>query len=188
MLCELIGVDYKGIVSRGEVEGGILTRESPIGPAGAAVAFTVAVFLVGGCVDHDENFTRGRIQTTCDGSIPVCDRRADCVVGDDVYLEGTFPGGRDTIVRTESDGNRLIVRFLLRKMVAPGTELLVRAHGSGCGEISEAHPKDVDLFERAGDDRILEFQLDLAGRGDHLLEVFSDMGADYTMTTTVEEK
>jgi hypothetical protein len=142
---------------------------------------------LGGCVDQDTVFTRGRIQATCNAAIPVCDGRAACVIGNDDYVEGTFPGGQKTIVRTETADNRLVVRFLLDEMVSPGTEMLVRAHQPGCNAFEQQHPTDVDLFERAGDDRILQFTLDLPGQGDHLLEVFSDMGADYRMTTTVEK-
>jgi hypothetical protein len=139
-----------------------------------------------GCVEADETFTQGRLRATCNSAIPVCDTRAACVLGDDEYLEGSFPGGEEFIVRTESGDRRLVVRFLLREMISPGTEMLVRAHQSGCAEFDERRLRDVDLFERAGDDRILQFELDLQGRGDHLVEIFSDMAADFSMTTTVE--
>lgn len=152
------------------------------------LASLLAVPALSGCVEQDSIFTQGRIQTTCNGAIPICDSRAACVVGDDVYVDGTFPGGQKTIVRTQTDKNRLIVRFLLREMLNPGTEILVRAHSPSCNYFDDQHPQDVDLFERAGDDRVLEFQLNLRGEGDHLLEIFSDMAADYTMTTTVQDK
>jgi len=146
----------------------------------------VGAAAAGGCVSDDEVFTEGRLRTTCDGAIPICDSRGACILGNDKYIDGQFPGGNKLIVRTGTDDNDLIVRFLLREMLSPGTEILVRAYEPGCSNFDERHIEDTDLFERAGDDRTLEFDLDLPGRGDHLLEIFSDMGAEYSMTTTVD--
>ncbi len=44
----------------------------------------------------------------------------------------------------------------------------------------------MDVFARAGDDRTLEFTLPTGGRGDHLLEIFSDMSAEWLITAEVE--
>lgn len=154
--------------------------------AARTVALCTCALLAVSCVRQDEVFTQGRVKTTCGDAIPVCDTRAACVLDDNVFVEGAFPGGLKSIVRTESENNTLLVRFLLDDMSSPGSELLVRAHQPGCGQFNERHPQDVDLFERAGDDRILQYELELEGTGDHLVEIFSDMAADYTMTVTVE--
>lgn len=150
------------------------------------LALGTCAVLLASCVRQDEVFTEGRVETTCGNAIPVCDTRAACVLDDNSFVEGAFPGGIKTIVRTESEKSRLLVRFLLDDLSSPGTELLVRAHDPGCGNFNERHPQDVDLFERAGDDRILEYELQLNGSGDHLVEIFSDMASDYTMTVTSE--
>lgn len=153
------------------------------------IGFCVALFAVvsaTGCADQESLFTQGRIETSCDGAVPICNTRAGCVLGNDVFLEGSFPGGRKMIVPTETPNNQLFVRFLFRDMRAPGTEMLVRANDPDCSDFDETHLTDVDLIERAGDDQILEFKLKLDGRGDHLLKVFSDMTTSYKMTTKVE--
>jgi hypothetical protein len=141
-----------------------------------------------GCVDDESVFTQGRIEKPCNAAIPVCDVQAACTLKNDEYYEGQFPGGQRVIVTTETDDAKLIARFLLREMLYPGTEMLVQAHTPDCGRFTEEHPQDVDLFDLAGDDRVLEYQLELPGRGDHLVEIFSDMSADYTMTLTIEEE
>lgn len=151
-----------------------------------ALAALLCALAATSCVRQEEVFTEGRVETTCGDAIPVCDTRAACVLDDNVYVDGAFPGGLQSIVRTESGDNRIVVRFLLEEMTSPGSELLVRAHSPGCGTFNERHLQDVDLFERAGDDRILQYELELEGDGDHLLEIFSDMGAEYLMTVTVE--
>ena len=140
-----------------------------------------------GCVREDQVFTEGRLRTTCNGAIPVCDSRGACILGDDQYIDGSFPGGKKVIVRTGTDDNTLLVRFLLREMLSPGTEILVRAHEPACSNFDERHIDEADLFERAGDDRILEFELALPGKGDHMIEIFSDMAAEYSMTTTLQK-
>jgi len=194
-LLPLPELDYKGGVATRETE----CAESPLPSARRADPMTRLLrsvlrwsllagcgLLVGSCVDQEDTFTQGRIETTCGNAIPVCDTRAACVVGDDSFVTGAFPGGLKTIVRTDDEDNRLLVRFLLDDLTSPGTELLVRASEPGCGAFDERQLQDVDLFDRAGNDRILAFELELDGAGDHLLEIFSDMAADYTMTVTVE--
>ena len=67
-------------------------------------------------------------------------------------------------------------------MEAPGTELIVQAYEPGCTlntEKSQAHMEDVDIFKKAGDDRVLQFDLFAQEAGEHLIEVYSDASADY---------
>ena len=141
-----------------------------------------------GCTSDEGVFTQGRLEDLCNASIPVCDTQASCVLEEDEFFEGAFPGGTRLIVRTETEQADLIVRFLLTEPLYPGTEILVQAYDTSCGELSEEHPKDIDLFRLAGDDRILEFSLPVEGRGDHLLEVFSDMSSTYILNVIVEEE
>jgi len=65
-------------------------------------------------------------------------------------------------------------------LAAPGDVQAIASAGMAAGLENDYLP--------AGDDRVLAFELDLPGRGDHLLEVFSDMSATYQMTTTVEAR
>lgn len=164
-------------------------RPGDVRPISAAILLASTLVVAAGCNSQRSTFTQGRLEKTCDDAIPTCDTRAGCVVTGDDYTRGTFPGGRSVIVRThDDDKNRLIVRFLLEEMVSPGTELQLQAYSPDCGDFSERHPTDINLFERAGDDRILEFELPIEGRGDHLLTLFSDMGADYLMTATPKSR
>jgi hypothetical protein len=73
-------------------------------------------------------------------------------------------------------------------MAFPGTEFQVVAHSVGCDGFDELHLVDVDIFNYAGDDRIIQAELELEGEGDHLVSVFSDMNASYLMTLTIEER
>lgn len=134
---------------------------------------------LGGCGDAESIFTDGRIEKRCNDTVPVCSKRASCVLLDDQYLRDTFPGGKTFMIRTEEEQTRVVARFLLLKPRYPGTELVVRVHAASCGTFVEGATRDRDLFDYAGSDSIIEYELDVEGRGDHLVEIFSDMSSDF---------
>lgn len=141
--------------------------------------------LLSSCVDDESVFTDGRLEDLCNGAIPVCDLQASCMLTNEEYYRGSFPGGFYVFVRSNAESNRIMVRFLLTEMLYPGTELHVIVRTPDCGHIEEEHILDRDIFDFAGDDRIIDFDIPLPGKGDHLVEVVSDMNADFLMTTTV---
>jgi len=147
----------------------------------------LAAASVSGCQSREEIFTGGRIENRCNGAIPVCGQQAACVLSTDQYIRGTFPGGARVIIRTDVDPARLVTRFLLIDQTFPGTEMQVRAYDTGCGDFDEQLYRDVDLFDLAGDDGTLEYHLDVEGRGDHMVELFSDMGSGYLFQVDIED-
>lgn len=142
---------------------------------------------VGGCMAAEDIFTSGRIENVCSSAIPACGEMAGCVLNSDQYLSGEFPGGQVVIVRTESERTRIVARFLLSQEMYPGTLMSVRGCSIGCAQCDEQITKDKNLFEVAGNDGILEYDLDVEGRGDHEVEFFSDMAAKYLFTVGLEE-
>ncbi len=146
----------------------------------------VLAFALLACESQEDSFIGRRLEDLCAGSVPVCELRAACVLDADEYVRGDFPGAQRFVVRAEAEDEPLVVRLLLTEMVYPGTELLIRLNAPACAAAEEAHLVDVDVFARAGDDRTLEFTLPTGGRGDHLLEIFSDMSAEWLITAEVE--
>lgn len=144
--------------------------------------------LLWSCGSEQGSFTRGRLEARCNDAIPACDTQAACIMSDGEYYDGAFPGGQQVIVRTDTENATLVARFLLTEMSFPGTEFQIAANSVGCDSFDELHLVDVDLFNYAGDDRIIEAELELEGKGDHLIEIFSDMNASYLMTFTIEER
>jgi hypothetical protein len=140
-----------------------------------------------GCAGAEDIFTSGRIENICSNAIPSCGEMAGCVLNSDQYLSGEFPGGQVVIVRSESTPSRIVARFLLSKQMFPGTVMSVNGCSTGCGDCHEEISKDQNLFELAGNDAILEYHLDVKGRGDHKVEFFSDMAAKYLFTVDLEE-
>src|SRR5690554_4649021 len=85
-------------------------------------ALTLAAALtLGGCGDDQSVFVGQRLEQRCNSAIPACDTRAACVMHNDMYYSGQFPGGLKTLVRSETDDARLVVRFLLTDMRFSGS-------------------------------------------------------------------
>jgi len=154
---------------------------------GWPVVGLVIALWASGCANREDIFSGGRIENRCNGAVPVCGQQAACVLSTDQYIRSTFPGGMRIITRTDVDPARFVLRFLLIDQTFPGTEMQVRAFDTGCGDFAEEVSRDVDLFDLAGGDGVLEYNLDVAGRGDHMVEIFSDMGSGYLFTVSVEE-
>ncbi len=151
-------------------------------------SFSVLALMLGAgaCQDFEQTFTEGRLEHLCDETIPVCAVQAGCVIDDERYVESHFPGGQRLVVRSPYDDLTLVVRILLIEYVYPGTELFIQVYSPTCADFERERLVDVDLFELAGGDRTLQIELPLPERGDHLLELYSDMAARYALTVDME--
>jgi len=150
--------------------------------AGLAFALTLLA-----CESSQDAFVGSRLERLCTQSIPVCDVQASCVLDPKSFVMKRFPGGLRLVVYTDRDESTLVLRIQLASQEAPGTELVVEAWQSDCNDLTSEKIADVDLFDVAGDDRIFEWELPLSGRGDHLVELRSDMTADYLVTVDLKE-
>lgn len=153
-----------------------------------AAVLAMATLAATGCINDEDVFTDGRLENLCLDNIPACNTSAQCVLKEDQFFRGEFGGGIRMLARTQFDESTLIVGFLFTEQIDPGTELQVEVFTPDCGDFEEEHPKDRDLFELAGDDRTLFFELDMPGRGDHMVQIFSDMNAEYLLRFEIEEK
>ncbi len=140
----------------------------------------------GSCVSAQDTFAGARLEDLCNGAIPACDLKASCVLAEDRFIRRTFPGGERLIVRTDLPNQRVRVRLLLGDLVSPGTELVMEARSPTCAASDRQRLVDVDLFQLAGDDLILDVDLDLPEAGDHLVELFSDMSASYLLVIEID--
>jgi hypothetical protein len=121
----------------------------------------------------------------CDKGYAICGQMAGCVLPEDKYLEGLFPGARRWIVETKGDDITLTVNLYFDEMIAPGTELVIQAYEPDCTlnkELSSHHLEDIDLFAEAGADHAMSFALQAARAGEHLIELYSDAESDYRIT------
>ena len=140
------------------------------------------------CISNEESFTHGRLEKLCEASLPICNTRVTCTLDTESYLKGAFPGAERAMIYTPHPLTTVTIHFLINEQIYPGTEMLVRAHQIGCVEISEERLENVDIFTRAGDDKILSFSFDLEGRGDHLIEWFADATARYSVAIDFKQR
>ena len=150
----------------------------------AAIFALLALPILPACQTAEEEFVDGRLKSICDEAYWVCNVPTGCVLDDDRYVEGRFPGDRRVVVETDAQDADVQVRLFFSTMQAPGTELLVQLHDANCTldpQLGRAHLKDVDIFHEAGDDRVLIFDLTTQRSGEHLLEIYSDASAEYLL-------
>jgi hypothetical protein len=144
----------------------------------------MCVVVSTGCQTGAEAFVDDKVLNTCVEAYHICGVTAGCVLDNDHFVEGVFSGTRRVVVRTEERDVRLVVKIYLSKMHVSGTEILAQVHETDCTIDpfkGVDHRTEYDVFDKAGDDRILEFDLEVAEKGEHLLEIYSDATAEYLL-------
>ncbi len=150
-----------------------------------SIALLLALPWLGGCPSAEDTFKQGLLPTLCDESFYVCNVSAGCVLEEDYFLEGVFPGTRRVILVTDEPDTDLRVRIFLKDMMSPGTEFLLQIYEPNCTldtYHSRIYMADTDLFDEAGDDRTLDLDLQALDPGEHLLEMYSDASTGYLLT------
>ncbi len=142
------------------------------------------VMPLAACLSAEEVFIGSGLPVLCDDAYYICNVTAGCVLDADHYLEGVFPGTRRVVYVSETPEEDVRVRLYLKEMESPGTEMLVQLFEPNC-TMGTANSRgvltDVDLFEEAGDDRTIIFELSVLDDGEHLVEIFSDASATYLL-------
>lgn len=150
----------------------------------AALIPTLALLASGCGLSAADNFTRGLTRDRCDGTFPICSTTAGCVLGENRYLEGSFPGVREVIVPAPAE-SIVSVRLFFVEQVAHGLDTRILLNEPGCIDTYEWASEGRDIFLEAGSDRVLEIEQEVVLEGDHLLEVSSDAVADYVLQVDV---
>lgn len=151
--------------------------------------------LAGGCLQgtSEATFLEDRKEILCEGVWPVCSGKfAGCLLDEDHYITGTFPGGRKFLVETTPGDWVIRVLFFLEDRLAPGTETEVSWYEPGCSEEYRYQlSKDQyggDLFEQAGPDQVFEVEHTVVDPGDHLIEIYSDATCRYDLRVELEKQ
>lgn len=149
-----------------------------------AVAFIVWAWVLG-CGGSRSDFIGSRAKDVCDAQWPVCSRVAGCILGEESYTEGRFPGRRQIIVQLP-EASTVRLRFFLEDVVAAGQETVVTFHEEGCRERIRQVVSGRTALESA--ERLGEFsrEAELSGVGDHMVEFESDLQARYVLKVEVE--
>lgn len=148
------------------------------------VGALLALALVTGCGDSREDFIGGRVKDACDAAWPVCSEVAGCILGDESYSEGRFPGRGRFIVQVP-EAATVRVSFYLEEVLASGEETIITVHEEGCRARTRqavAGRTVADSMEKFG---AFVQEVDVTGVGDHLVEFESDMQARFVMKVDV---
>ena len=136
------------------------------------------------CQTAEEEFVQDRLQEMCDEAYWQCGLPTGCILDSKHYADGAFPGVRRVVIETEENDMDVQVRIFIGDALGGGTEMLVQLYEADCSldrELGKEQMIDVDLIKEAGDDRVLTFNLHVMQEGEHVLEIYSDMTAEFLL-------
>jgi hypothetical protein len=126
------------------------------------------------------DFTSGKSINPCNQDIPAaCGGMGHCVLDDDQYLQGSFPGSQTFIVRTNNP-ETVTFQFTFQNRETPGTGLTLTSTEPDCSQQS-SFVSQGDIFEQAGSSGILSFPIQMIEAGDHLVQFQSDAYCNYEL-------
>lgn len=162
----------------------------------------ITIFLVAGLLATQgclpatsrDAFVGDATEIKCDGVWNVClGQVAGCLLDENHYVTGAFPGSRKVLVETPPGDWKIRVKLFLDPEVTPrypGTETEISWYEPGCADqyryqMSSDTSTTGDFFERAGRDNVFEVEHDVVESGDHLVTVYSDATTRYAIKVKV---
>lgn len=148
------------------------------------LALCVLATVLGGCGNRRDDFIAGRVEDTCDGTWPVCDSFAGCLIGDQSYIQGRFPNKGRFIVRID-EPSTVKLHVFLEELGAAGEQTSFTLFEDRCRartRVETTGKSFVAEAERAGS---FTSEATLSGTGDHLVEFESDSQARYLIKVDV---
>lgn len=140
--------------------------------------------LFAGCGGGREAFIGLRVQDTCSQQWPICDRIAGCLLGDQSYIEGRFPGDRLIGVQV-FEPSTVTMSFLLEEVGAAGEETAINFFEDRCRTRTRVTITGRTFAGEADKVGYVQREADLSGVGDHLIEFSSDVHAHYVLKVDV---
>lgn len=138
----------------------------------------VALFVLAGCEDKITAFDSGRVEDQCDQSWPVCDLIAGCILGNESYTTGRFPGTQRVVIRI-AEASQVKTSFVLEDVAAAGTQLLITYYESGCTDRTRITLTGDAAIQENDKIGYIERSSNLTGLGDHRIEFTADLEAQY---------
>lgn len=144
----------------------------------------IFALLLSACGSSVGGFVGGRTLNRCEGSFPVCNTAAGCVLEESQYTEGLLPGERRVIFRTEIAA-KVRVRLLFTEERSPGKATQIEWNELGCGSQKVYSSMGRDIFQIAGEGQQLVAEQPMETVGDHLIRLTSDATAKYQLRVEV---
>lgn len=146
--------------------------------------FVPFLFLLASACGDTGGFIGTRGRNPCEGSYPICNTAAGCVLDESQYIQGMLPGVRQFIFRTDTPA-RVRVRLLFTEERAPGRNTQIEWNEVGCSSQKVFSSMGRDVFQVAGDEQQIAAEQPLTSTGDHLLRLLSDATARYQLRVEV---
>lgn len=131
------------------------------------------------------NFTDGRDLDRCEDTFPVCQTTAGCLLSESKYIDGSFPGQRQVIVKAPAEAIIHVEVFFVDQTAA-GVDTEIRWHEPACFDTYIWNSEGRDVFLLAGSSLTLSVSQQVFEDGDHLIEIFSDAVADYRLRIRID--
>ncbi len=131
-------------------------------------------------------FAGARDENICDSTIPVCNTTGGCVLDEDHYIKGEFPGTRRFVIRTHGEAV-VNVRLYFDMPKSPGADTNIYVYESGCVERFAYETAGRDIFREAGPDQEFDWEAKVYQDGDHLVEINSDAVSGYYLRVDITE-
>ncbi len=143
---------------------------------------SAAIFA--GCGGEREAFLANRVADSCSQQWPICDRIAGCLLGDQSYIEGRFPGERLIGVQV-FEPSTVTVGLRLEEVGSAGVETAINFFEDRCRTRTRITISGRTLLGEQDAVGHVERSADMSGIGDHLIDFSSDVHARYLLTITV---
>jgi len=141
--------------------------------------------LVAGCTSAEGDFTSGRAEDPCNQAFAACNGTVGCILGNDSYTSGSFPGSGRFLVET-SGPSTVEVHFFLENPTGAGTQTVITWFESGCTS-SFQQPFTGKVFVNEAEASNGEFvaSQQLSAPGDHLITYTSDVTSSFLVKVVV---
>ncbi len=143
--------------------------------------------LVAGCGNAKDDFVAARVLDRCNQSLPVCNSLANCLLGEESYISGRFPGEGKVIIQTASPST-VTVSFLFQDITAAGDITSIVFNETGCKSNTRIEVAGQTVTQESTLTGVFKRSADLQEAGDHLIDFQSGTEATYTMKVDVTPK
>jgi hypothetical protein len=140
--------------------------------------------VLAGCSGTRDTFLGTRVEDTCGGQWPICDRIAGCLLGDQSYITGRFPGDRVIGIHL-FEPSTVTLSFLLEDVGASGTQTSINFFEDRCRSRVRVELTGKAFVGEADKAGFVKREADLTGKDDHLIEFSSDAQAHYLLKVDV---
>ena len=140
----------------------------------------VGAALVGTIILSSCGVTAGETVNPCQENFPApCGTIAHCVLTNNEFLQGSFPGSQIFVIRTTAP-EHVTFSFDFTNRISAGTTLTLSSTEPDCSERS-TYMNTSDIFQAAGGSGILSFPITMTEPGDHLIQFSSDAYCSYQL-------